>query len=134
MNLDIEKIKCVMIDERENLPNLCKNGLIFQKIYRIEDFISPIVMITYRKVSGIYIQTLLFGCSMLIILILVESTITLGQLDMAENKPPVIVVPSSISAEINHAVVINTSISDPDGNIKSSLLFSNIYPNRLQRS
>ncbi len=90
-----------------------------QKIYRIEDFISPIVIITYRKVSGIYIQTLLFGGSMLMILILGESTITLGQLETAENKPPVVVVRSDISAEINQTVLVNTSISDPDGNITS---------------
>lgn len=90
-----------------------------QKIYRIEDFISPIVMITYRKVCGIYIQTLLFGYTVLIILILGESTIILGQIDTAENKPPVIVVRSLISAEINQTVLINTSISDPDGNITS---------------
>ena len=89
-----------------------------QKIYRIEDLFLPIVMIIYRKVTGIFIQTFLFGYSMLM-LILGESTITLGQLDTAENKPPVIVVPSSINAEINQAVVINTSISDPDGNITS---------------
>lgn len=76
-------------------------------------------MKTCCKATGIYIQTLLFGYSMLIILTLGESTITLGQLDTAENKPPIIVVPSPITAEINHTVVINTSISDPDGNITS---------------
>jgi hypothetical protein len=54
---------------------------------------------------------------MLIILILGESTVTLGQLDTPENRPPVIVVTSPISAEINQTVVINASISDSDGNI-----------------
>jgi K319L-like, PKD domain len=35
------------------------------------------------------------------------------------NKPPVIVVTSPISGEINQTVTINASISDPDGNITS---------------
>jgi hypothetical protein len=33
------------------------------------------------------------------------------------NKPPVIVVTSPIKGEINQTVIINASISDPDGNI-----------------
>jgi hypothetical protein len=35
------------------------------------------------------------------------------------NKPPVIVVTSPIRGEIDQAVIINASISDPDGNITS---------------
>ena len=38
---------------------------------------------------------------------------------LPENKPPVIAVTSPIKGEINQAVTINTSISDPDGNITS---------------
>lgn len=76
-------------------------------------------MINYRKVSGIYMQTFLFGYTLLIILIVGESTVTLGQLNTPENKPPDIRVPSPISAEINRTVVIHASISDPDGNVTS---------------
>ena len=42
-----------------------------------------------------------------------------GQLDAQVNKPPVIVVTSSIVGQINQTVIINASISDPDGNITS---------------
>lgn len=38
---------------------------------------------------------------------------------LPENKPPVIVVTSPIKGEINKAVTINASISDPEGNITS---------------
>ena len=38
---------------------------------------------------------------------------------LPENKPPFIVVTSPIKGEINQAVNINASISDPDGNITS---------------
>lgn len=75
-------------------------------------------MINYRKVRGLYIHSLLLGTTTLIMLILSEGLVSLAQLD-TENKPPAIVVPPTINAEINQAVVINTSISDPDGNITS---------------
>jgi hypothetical protein len=42
-----------------------------------------------------------------------------GQSDAPVNKPPVIVVTSPIRGEINQTVIINASISDPDGNITS---------------
>lgn len=76
-------------------------------------------MINYRKVRGLYIHSFLLGWTMLIILILSESIVSLAQLDTLENKPPTIVVTSPIRAEINQSVVINASISDPDGNITS---------------
>ena len=59
--------------------------------------------------------------SLTIILIIfsVLSTVTFGQSDAPANKPPAILVSSPIKGEINQAVTINTSISDPDGNITS---------------
>ena len=48
-----------------------------------------------------------------------QSTVTFGQSDAPANKPPAVLVSSPINCEINHAVTINTSISDPDGNITS---------------
>ena len=47
------------------------------------------------------------------------STWSFGQLDVQVNQPPTITVMSPIEGEINQAVVINASISDPDGNITS---------------
>lgn len=76
-------------------------------------------MINYRKVRGLYIHSFLLGWTMLIILILSESIVSLAQLDTPENKPPTIFVTSPIRAEINQSVVVNASISDPDGNITS---------------
>jgi hypothetical protein len=46
------------------------------------------------------------------------STTTFGQSEAA-NKPPVIIVTSPITGEIGQTVIINASISDPDGNITS---------------
>ena len=59
--------------------------------------------------------------SLTIILIIfsVLSTVTFGQSGAPANKPPAILVSSPIKGEINQAVTINTSISDPDGNITS---------------
>lgn len=54
-----------------------------------------------------------------IILFSGQSTVTFGQSDALANKPPAILVSSPIKGEINQAVTINTSISDPDGNITS---------------
>lgn len=48
-----------------------------------------------------------------------QSTVTFGQSDAPASKPPAILVSSPIKGEINQAVTINTSISDPDGNITS---------------
>jgi hypothetical protein len=48
-----------------------------------------------------------------------QSTVTFGQSDAPANKPPAILVSSPVKGEINQAVTINTSISDPDGNITS---------------
>jgi hypothetical protein len=56
--------------------------------------------------------------TMLIVIIFSSlNTITFGQSDPLVNKPPVIVVTSPIIGEINQTVVINASVSDPDGNI-----------------
>jgi hypothetical protein len=70
------------------------------------------------KSSGIFIAP---TTSLTIILIIfsVLSTVTFGQSDATANKPPAILVSSPIKGEINQAVTINTSISDPDGNITS---------------
>jgi hypothetical protein len=70
------------------------------------------------KSSGIFIAP---TTSLTIILIIfsVLSTVTFGQSDAPANKPPAILVSSPIKGEINQAVTINTSISDPDGNITS---------------
>ena len=48
-----------------------------------------------------------------------QSTVTFGQSHAPANKPPAILVSSPIKGEINQAVNINASISDPDGNITS---------------
>lgn len=55
--------------------------------------------------------------TIIIILFSGQSTVTFGQSDALANKPPAILVSSPIKGEINQAVTINTSISDPDGNI-----------------
>jgi hypothetical protein len=70
------------------------------------------------KSSGIFIAptTLL---TIILIIFSVLSTVTFGQSDAPANKPPAILVSSPIKGEINQAVTINTSISDPDGNITS---------------
>lgn len=47
------------------------------------------------------------------------STWSFGQLDVQVNEPPMINVVSPIEGEINQTVIINASISDPDGNITS---------------
>jgi hypothetical protein len=57
-----------------------------------------------------------------ILIILMSSdlaTQTFGQSDAQGNKPPLITVTSPIVGEINQTVIINASISDPDGNITS---------------
>jgi hypothetical protein len=42
-----------------------------------------------------------------------------GQVNVQVNEPPVITVKSPIEGKINQTVIINASISDPDGNITS---------------
>jgi dethiobiotin synthetase len=42
-----------------------------------------------------------------------------GQSDAHVNKPPVILVTSPVAGKINQTVLINASISDPDGDITS---------------
>lgn len=68
------------------------------------------------RIFCILIATLV---TIIIIVFSGQSTVTFGQSDALANKPPAIVVSSPIKGEINQAVTINTSISDPDGNITS---------------
>jgi hypothetical protein len=42
-----------------------------------------------------------------------------GQVDIQVNEPPIITVKSPIEGVVNQTVIINASISDPDGNITS---------------
>ncbi|MFN2435371.1 MAG: hypothetical protein ABR515_08360 [Nitrososphaeraceae archaeon] len=77
-----------------------------------------------------------FGIIILVTILIIGTTIALlsvnsvnqfystfvniyGQSDAQVNKPPVILVTSPIAGEINQTVIINASISDPDGNITS---------------
>lgn len=64
--------------------------------------------------------TILMASTMLIIAISSDLSIqSFAQLDVQLNEPPVISVTSPIAGEINQTVIINASISDPDGNITS---------------
>jgi hypothetical protein len=64
--------------------------------------------------------TILMASTMLIIAISSDLSIqSFAQLDVQVNQPPVISVTSPIAGEINQTVIINASISDPDGNITS---------------
>ncbi|HEX5920863.1 MAG TPA: hypothetical protein VFY55_03700 [Nitrososphaeraceae archaeon] len=77
-------------------------------------------MTKYSEVRRISTQAFLIAFTMLIITISSDlSTWSFGQLDVQVNQPPTITVMSPIEGEINQAVVINASISDPDGNITS---------------
>ena len=77
-------------------------------------------MIRYSEVRRISTQAFIIAFTMLIITISSDlSTWSFGQLDVQVNQPPTITVMSPIEGEINQAVVINASISDPDGNITS---------------
>jgi len=71
----------------------------------------------YSKVRQISTQAFLIASTMLIITI--SSDLSFGQLDVHVNQPPMITVVSPIEGEINQTVIINASISDPDGNITS---------------
>ena len=65
-------------------------------------------------------STILMASTMLIIAISSDLSIqSFAQLDVQVNQPPVISVTSPIAGEINQTVIINASISDPDGNITS---------------
>lgn len=74
-------------------------------------------MTKYSKVRRISTQAFLIASTMLIITI--SSDLSFGQLDVHVNQPPMITVVSPIEGEINQTVIINASISDPDGNITS---------------
>ena len=77
-------------------------------------------MTKYSKVRRISTQAFLIASTMLIITISSDlSTWSFGQLDVQVNEPPTITVISPIEGEINQTVIINASISDPDGNITS---------------
>jgi hypothetical protein len=74
----------------------------------------------YSKVRRISTQAFLIASTMLIMSISSDlSTWSFGQLDVQVNEPPKIAVISPIEGEINQTVIINASISDPDGNITS---------------
>jgi hypothetical protein len=74
----------------------------------------------YSKVRRISTQAFLIASTMLIMTISSDlSTWSFGQLDVQVNEPPKIAVISPIEGEINQTVIINASISDPDGNITS---------------
>lgn len=47
------------------------------------------------------------------------STWSFGQVDVHVNEPPMITVRSPIEGVFNQTVIINASISDPDGNVTS---------------
>ena len=65
-------------------------------------------------------STILMASTMLIIAISSDLSIqSFAQLDVQLNEPPVISFTSPIAGEINQTVIINASISDPDGNITS---------------
>lgn len=75
-------------------------------------------MTNFREVTCTSTQTFVMASTMLIVIIFSSlNTITFGQSDPPVNKPPVIVVTSPVIGEINQTVVINASVSDPDGNI-----------------
>jgi hypothetical protein len=71
------------------------------------------------KSSGIFTTPIATSLTIILIVFSGQSTVTFGQSDAPANKPPAILVSSPIKGEINQAVTINTSISDPDGNITS---------------
>ncbi|MFZ0628330.1 MAG: hypothetical protein WAM16_03420 [Nitrososphaeraceae archaeon] len=77
-------------------------------------------MTKYSKVRRISTQAFLIASTMLFMTISSDlSTWSFGQLDVKVNEPPKIAVISPIEGEINQTVIINASISDPDGNITS---------------
>jgi len=83
--------------------------------------LSHLYIVTkYSKVGRIYTQAFLIVSTMLIITISSDlSTWSFGQSDVQLNEPPIITVISPIEGEINQTVIVNASISDPDGNITS---------------
>jgi hypothetical protein len=77
-------------------------------------------MIRYSEVRRISTQAFIIAFTMLIITISSDlSKWSFGQLDVQVNQPPTITVMSPIEGEINQTVIVNASISDPDGNITS---------------
>ena len=77
-------------------------------------------MTKYSKVRRISTQAFLIASTVLCITISSDlSTWSFGQLDVQVNESPTITVISPIEGEINQTVIINASISDPDGNITS---------------
>jgi len=78
------------------------------------------IVTKYSKVKRISTQAFLIASTMLFMTISSDlSTWSFGQLDVQVNEPPKIAVISPIEGEINQTVIINASISDPDGNITS---------------
>lgn len=77
-------------------------------------------MTKYSKARRISTQAFLIALTMLIITISSDlSTWSFGQVDVHVNEPPMITVRSPIEGVFNQTVIINASISDPDGNVTS---------------
>lgn len=77
-------------------------------------------MTKYSKVRRISTQAFLIALTVLIITISSDlSTWSFGQVDVQVNEPPMITVRSPIEGVFNQTVIINASISDPDGNVTS---------------
>ena len=77
-------------------------------------------MTKYCRVKQISTLTFLIVSTVLIIITSSDlNTRSFGQSDVQINKLPVISVTSPIEGEVNQTVIINASISDPDGNITS---------------
>ncbi|MFN2435427.1 MAG: hypothetical protein ABR515_08660, partial [Nitrososphaeraceae archaeon] len=73
-------------------------------------------MTKYCRVKQISTLTFLLASTVLIIIISSDlSTRSFGQSDVQINKLPMIAVTSPIEGEVNQTVIINASISDPDG-------------------
>ena len=76
-------------------------------------------MTNHSKAMHTSMQTFPLAMTILIIIVFASTTQVFGQSEDPLNKPPVIVVTSPIRGEINQTAVINSSISDSDGNITS---------------
>lgn len=77
-------------------------------------------MTKYSRARRISTQAFLIALTVLIITISSDlSTWSFGQVDAQVNEPPMITVRSPIEGVFNQTVIINASISDPDGNVTS---------------
>lgn len=75
-------------------------------------------MTNYGKVTRVSTGIFMMASTTVIIIIFSGLIpLTFAQSNHQENIPPVIIVNSPIEGQVNQRVVINASISDPDGNI-----------------